>query len=402
MIGTLETATPSMFESSSEKIKPNLEKLDRRTTRVIFFAGDVIPDTEKYAMPSRAFGGIYLGRYKTIKPASKKGMLYKCALTPLKAKMKAVNKEMIDPTQRKNWETSYIIENGKRTAIGFEDLVVSAPNSLHKETLPGDEINFILRAAQPLGEGGIVEVTALKGATDAEIEAAQLFFFPNWNEILSNPGLLPETTKQLNAYLRGKLTETDALPDYLQTKYASIGREMLRSLAEFSNWGLKYTKVIENQISNRKTKGQPSRGYSAKAELVLPQIGRVRKDELSDDTQSSTRELVVQMSEDRKQSSAIAAEQLELEKRKLDLEERRIAIEERKAGIGQPPVVETAPPEVAETAIADLPPFNIGDSVKFGELSGTIESKPFGRYKVKFADGSTQMADRFELGATDE
>jgi len=398
MTGTLETTTPAMFESGVEKIKPNLTALDKQITRVIFFAGDVITDNEKYTMPSRAFGGIDLSKYKTIKTASKKGMLYRCALTPLKPKMSEINKRMVDPVQKGNWETGYIIENGKKTEFGYEDLTVQVDTLLYKKRYPGDEIQFILRATQPLGEGGIVEVTALKGAPDAEIRDAQYFFFPNWDEILNNPLLLPQTPAALDKYLRAKLTEANALESItLRTKYVSIARDMIRSNTEYSNWALKYVKAIETKNNARKVKGLPY-GYSAKAEMVLPQLGRSRKDDLTDDSNSATRDLVTEMRDERKSANAIASEQLELEKRKLDLEERRLAIEEAKLGLGKSPSATSPQPIVAETLpTTDLPVFNVGDKVILGGISGTVQAKPFGRVKVEFADGTTQMADRSEL-----
>lgn len=347
MIATVENPAIPVGSESADAIISNSRTNDIKQTRVLFFAGDVFSETEKYKSPATmGFGGISRSDLQTIQHGGNRGVIYKCKLTTMQEKMIHENKEFLNPQDIKNWESSYILEKGKLGPNGWEDVQIGGTTEsaylVYKKRYPGEEIRFALEVNQPNGEGGLIEISTLKGASYPEVRQAQLFFFPNWSEVERGEASLPKLLSELEAHLRERIAVARELGE---TKYAAIGNEMLRSCAAYRQWGLRYLKFCEDAINSAKTRGEDY-SYPSLAELVLFQLEQKRKDDLVSGEHSSTNQLVAEMRAER-------AEKNDLLKRQLELEERKLRLEEIKLGIRQPDVEDIVPSATPEAIHLD-------------------------------------------------
>src|SRR5580765_2418597 len=246
----LEQPHPMMPQS--ETILPNTRL--RETSRFAFFAGDHVTTAEKYAMPSRAMGGVELDMFLTLKETGKElyarkdlfntgGFMYRCAITQLKTFYLPVNAQMVAPTDRDpdagKFVHGYVKQNGRFNAVTgiFEDVTVNGGGTIiYRPFYPGDEIESLTRPSQGLRPGGIVEIGALYGKSAKEQIAAQLHFFPNWEQLQTGEASFPKTLKELRDGIAARMIGTTG-------DMNSIGRDMLRSCDEFRLWGLRYIKA---------------------------------------------------------------------------------------------------------------------------------------------------------------
>lgn len=333
MSTALANATIPADRDSVESAISNTTKADLKLNRVIFTIADTISWKEKHTESStKGFGGVYRPELKTLKHNGNTGMIYRCKLTVMQEKMDAQNKEMLPPGDVKNWETGYVQSNSKfDPATGtWGDLEIKSDYMVFAPRFPGHEVLRAVERSLPNGTGGIVEITALKGATRAEVNAAQAYYFPNWNAIQKGVEALPTTVREIEAHIAARLAvvSKEAPFDKVQ-QYAQIGREMLRSCTEYKIYGQDLVKYEENEINKAKVEGH-NYPYSPLAEILLEQLEMTRKDDIATSQASSTEALVREMRADRDTNT-------ELELRKLDIEERKLAIEEAKLGISRVP-----------------------------------------------------------------
>ncbi len=269
-------------------------------TRVIFFAGDAIPPHEKYEMSDiKGFGGIYMPHVRTLPQGSdhgSRGMVYKCSFTPLRAKMKPEWNMMLSPEARKNWEKEFVqtvSENGQvkqRTVKGFtgsnqQAVKAGTFKQEHSDHLvftkryPGEDIRMATTRSIPNGVGGVVEITALVGASNEEIAEAQNFFFPEWDDIVAGLKTLPETIDAVEKHIRVRIAAiAGTFYGEKATKYQSIGRDMLKSCTEFKRTG---TQIIEKDDSALKAAAKDdAQGHSPVSNHLLDQLKIKRKGDL--------------------------------------------------------------------------------------------------------------------------
>jgi hypothetical protein len=361
-VATVENPTIPAQRESVESLISNAERVAMQTSRVLFYAGDVISAIDKYDAPSTmGFGGIYRSDLRTIQHNGNLGMIYRCKFTSMKTKMIDENKAMLLPADVKNWEKSYTLSNAKLGPNGWEDMQVGVDRAsahlVYKPRYPGEEIRFALQHNEPVGERGIVEVAALRGAEYPEIRAAQLFFFPNWEQIERGETRLPDTIRALETHIRARLAATRELDNRLANQYASIANDMIKSCSEYRAWGLAYLKFIEDGINEAKINGQPY-SYPLLGEMVLAQLEQKRKDDLVSGEYSGTVQLVEELRAER-------AEKADTERRRLELEERKVRIEEMKLGItDKVDVPPQAPAEKVEaTIVLDADQYEIHGTV---------------------------------------
>lgn len=327
---------PLSSQVTATQIVTNDKTVDKSKTRYLWFCGNTIASEEQFSNQSRSFGGIHLGHIQTLHADGNDGMIYRCRITPMVKRMLREPKGMIPPSDRQNWESSFIIKNGKLNPATrqWEDIEVSdlnkdgVPLTLYKGRLPGDEINFALRRSTPNGTGGVVELTALKGKTISEVREYQMFFFPKWKEIENGVEKLPATIKELEAHLRARISaiRTEIFDESLYPSYEQTGREMIGSCAAFTNWGTIYLKKEEEKLNNAKVKGTDYT-YPDLAELVLVQLNATRKDDLAATGAAQTNDVVAEMRldrEERKRTNDLEAERLAFEKEKLAFEKEKM------------------------------------------------------------------------------
>ncbi len=327
---------------------------DLRLNRVVFFAGDLISSSEKYAEPMKGFGGVFLPQFKTLQHGGNKGMVYRCELTMLKAKMIGQPIAMLPPGEAATWDTSFIQPAAVQNSMGqWEDRLVTADAfSINRGDnymaykmlgLPGHDIVKMVQGTPPNGVRGVTEIRALKGAEDYEVDAAQLFFFENWEDIREGKAYLPETTRELEAHIHSRIAATNQLDPALRTKYRAIGEDMIRACTSYRQYANDIFKYNENLINNGKITGHAV-SYPQVAEDMLTQFPEIkRKDDLASGASDSMTVLV----EMQKLNAANEA-------KRLELQEREIALREAELGLRPMPIVKDAPavtheaPEVSE------------------------------------------------------
>lgn len=343
-------AIPQKRESVDASIS-NQTIQDLKTVRVAFFAGDDVGSIEKYEMPSvKGFGGLFLPHIKTL-PKENKGMLYRCQLTPLKTAMIPQPYLMLAPGERDNWAKSFTQSNAIENPDGtWRDKVIngftesnaaviketkefatrSNDFQVYKERYPGHDIQEITRRSEPHGAGGVVEVTALKGATQAEIDAAQLFFFPDWPEIAAGTAFLPDTERELREYINGRIkTIGFECPIELRAQYMQIGQAMLKSCTEFRQAYLTTFQKNEIIMKDSAAKGNTGASYHPRTEDAMRMLEYRRKDDIVAGDSSSVDRLARIMEQKEIGDNA-------LEMKRLELQERELHLREVEAGIRKP------------------------------------------------------------------
>ncbi len=198
----------------------------------------------------------------------------------------------------------------------------------YKKWYPGNEVRRAVQRSMPLGVGGVVEITALTGASAAEIKDAQLFFFPDWVDVRQGVSRLPETVREIEANVRTRIAAISEQPwsPEKKSKYTSIGNDMIRSCVEFR---LSALEIIEQddtikQESDKKGHIAP---HSAISELLLPQIEYKRKGELLAGNATETADLVREMRADRLASVSSKDKELDIERMKLENERLKLEIQ---------------------------------------------------------------------------
>jgi hypothetical protein len=325
---TINAGIPAQLQNASEAVIDNISIIERSKTRYVFFAGDVIEPSIKYRHATRAFGGLLRSDVHCLKHDGNEGMIYRCKITEFKTKMYHQPKAMLNPEELKHsdiWKSGYTLKNGKLGANGWEDLVVKSPYLVYREIYPGDEIGGLLAVKPPLGERGLVELQSLLGKDESAKREAQLFYFPNWLEIQTGKESLPETLKELENHIKGRMREATETANLSKSDIQQVGRDMLRSCTEYRLWGQAYLKSFEDEINAAKVKGLPY-SYPEKAEMVLVQLEESRKDDLLHNVNKAFSQVGgTQMSE----------REYELRQRELDLKERELRLEEERLAMAK-------------------------------------------------------------------
>ncbi len=308
-------AIPARRESTDSSIS-NQTIADLKVVRVAFFAGDDISSIEKYEMPNvKGFGGLFLPHIKTL-PKENKGM-------------------MLAPGERETWSKSFTQSNAKKNPDGsWSDLVISGFTEsnaakmketgqfetrkndfqLYKERYPGHDIQEIIKRSEPHGAGGVVEVPALKGATQDEIDAAQLFFFPDWYEISAGTKFLPETMRELEDMLRKRISAIAIeCPFDLRGKYNQIGQAMIKSCAEFRQAYLQTFQKNEIIMKDSAAKGNTGASYHPRTEDAMRLLEYKRKDDIVSGNVDSVDRLARIMEQKELGSNNLEAQKIELE-----------------------------------------------------------------------------------------
>lgn len=355
----------------------SLEEKNLETKRVVFFAGDAIPSGEKYEMPDiKGMGGIYLPHIQTIQsgdsPASQ-GMIPKCKFQSMQVAMSPEWEVMLPPGERKFYPKAFIRntsgENGttQETISGFlasdeeatrygEFKQARQTDVVYNKILPGNEVRRVIERSHPHGVGGVVEISALAGASVEEIEEAQHYFFPNWDKIRQGEESLPVTIREIETHIRTRLAD---IPNQLwhsakKAQYTSIGQDMIKSCTLFATSALQ---VIEKDdiVKQDAAKNGVTAPHSPISEHLLPQVETNRKGDLQQVQASSTAELVREMRADRNEAGELKRKELELREREIALREAEMRLQAQIAGASAPviptpsetvmPIVEAAPAE---------------------------------------------------------
>lgn len=336
---------PEVTEAVDAPIS-NLNIAEMETPRVLFFAMDTISDAEKRDLPFKQFGGIHLPNVKLLRAT--KGMLYRCQMTRLpKFAMVPDWKNMLGPHPCLPQEDSFtrtVIVNGEPQQQTVKGFLESDPNAdrengefknkrsnhiTYHKRYAGQDCALALRRT-PFGHapGGVVELTALKGASAADVSAAQLYFFPEWKKIKAGQEALPATVKETEALIKAKRADiaNQLWAEDQKQKYYSIADDMLRSCSEFQRRALEAVRADERIVTDAATKGAGGQvHHSTISDQYLEQTGSRRKEDVLTGQVNDVATLTQEMREDRQAKA-------EAEAKRLNLEERRQYLEEVKAG----------------------------------------------------------------------
>lgn len=165
--------------TTSSSVKP---------TAWLFFAGNLIPPAVMARVPQWAHGGIVLPETATLRHVG--GYVRRCEITEMRQHMEAVAASNIQPELRDRYIRQYTIKVGGETISvggrGYDNHLLFSP------VYPSQELPRLVGRMN-----GIVEMP-VSGAEEAL--AAQLFLFPDWDEILSGAKKLPVKIKELKEY----------------------------------------------------------------------------------------------------------------------------------------------------------------------------------------------------------
>lgn len=414
---------------------------NKETPQVLFFAGDAISDREKRELKFKEFGGVHLPHLRTLR--EQKGMLYRCQLTRLnKSAMDMQWSRMLSPgwEQGERFKRSFVQSkniNGELKQRVVDGFIESDPNASRQgEFVPvksdhivygkryaGDEATEATKINPPHGPAGIVKIEALEGASAAEVNEAQLYFFPNWNEIRSGIDTLPKTIPDLIKHLEERRSEikNEMWDDEKKAKYHSIGQSMLTSCREFMRTA-RDTVRSDERIFENIGKLDERIAHSPMSDHLMEQTGVTRQKDVLANEQGAMRELVTEMRSERE----IKAER---EAKMLEIEERKLFLEEVKAGIRNPDgsliadavkhiatevfdsdgiehsltddqiaeaTMDLLETDEASVTLANPENYSIGQTIETSRGSAEVIGKPFGRTKVRFEDGEEMMLDKLD------
>jgi len=328
----------------------NLAELE--TPRVLFYAMDTITDIEKRQVTYKQFGRIHLPQVQLLN----KGMLYRCQLTRL-PKYKHIPdwRNMLGPHPSVPHEDSFVqtvIENGVAKETEVKGFLGSDPSAELKEAgeFRNKRSNHVVYrkryAAQDVAlavrrgsmgkhaPGGVVEITALKGASPSEVKAVQMFFFPEWDEIKVGVKELPFTVSETEAHIKGRISQINvqSWDDAKKAKYHEIGKDMLTSCSEFRRRAVDAIKADEIIVKDAAQKGASGTiVHSDMSDKYLEQTNTRRKEDLVSGQSDSVTELAREMRAEREAKAETSAKMLLLEERKQYTAEIAAGLRERDA-----------------------------------------------------------------------
>jgi DNA polymerase-1 len=188
--------------------------------------------------------------------------------------MRSVHKNLIDPKTYENWIQSYTLKNQwNPESRAFEDITVGVSGAsaalLFKPINPVSEVGRVADTRT-----GVIALDADCGIKSGQdITEAQLFYFPNWIDILQGKATLPETLIELQDQINNR---RDAA---LSSELRAIGDAYLLSCSEFYDWGKAY--VDYQTMAIKETEAKPGGvRYDEVAERLFKMLNLTREDKL--------------------------------------------------------------------------------------------------------------------------
>jgi hypothetical protein len=355
---------------------------------------------------------------------------------------------MLGPNNAIRTEESFVqtvIENGVPTQKVIKGFLESDPNAdkengefkqrrsnhvVYHKRYAAHDAALAQKRSMGNAPAGVVEIVALKGAEPAEVNEVQMYFFPKWASIKAGVEALPTTVRDTEDHIKARMAavKNESWDDDKKNKYYSIANDMLRSCAEFARHAAETIRTDEIIVKDGAAKGAAGViQHSVISEKYLELTNTRRKDDLITGEASAVTELTREMREERKAQAEMQAKSLLLEERKQYTAEIAAGLRERdeeeeiRLGMKKSANIKsvtmpaetptrdgdtfsvTAPtPEAIQAAIEDgsaevtyhTPDYNIGDKIQLESGEAEVIGKPFGRAKVRLADGTETMLDK--------
>ncbi len=371
---------PSALSPDISPAMVNTETVDRKLNRVLIFVGDMALPVQKRAMPDLAIGGENMGlNYKTL--WASKFLLRKGELTLMQ--------------EGRDWVSPMIFgeqSSGVLSRQGIDPLSQRPYTDFAYPCYPGDEILGILSAHHSDFDKGIREVEVLRGITREDFykeDFQRVIFngsdyFPQWDKFLT---MRPEE--------RQPFVKISKLQRHIEKRAQEISDDTMQQVLEAYLISAEQYRVFGTAYLDRQTRLVKSpatntgfvHNYSAYANMLFEQL-EISRDE--------------QMQRDLPQVAADPvrdAEMADMRKSLAQLTELITLQTQHSLGQAVKPVTETVVEAPVEAPVkADKPSYDVGVKVVANDtLEGVIVAKPFGRYKVQFADETTEMFDYEQL-----
>jgi len=268
----MSTATPPILEDLPTSYRP--DEIDRRLTRWIFFAGDVLPPSQKRTRADLRLGGEYLGQeYKTL--SRTRNIVTRCFLTPMEIGYDFIPQESLGGGEG---EVVRVLPSDATEADKTVGMVTRSPLAAI-EIFPGDQIKLLLSNMRS-NDKGIVEAEPLRGVTYADAKEAglQSFIFPNWEKIWNGVDKLPNKISELQKHFEGRLSAT------ADADIKSVIEACLTSCDIYREWGRSILKSASQLVATPMTNGFVHT-YSDLCEMLFEQLEIQRTDLLTPESQ---------------------------------------------------------------------------------------------------------------------
>jgi hypothetical protein len=360
---------PALMSTELEERIPFAENpldVNRELTRWLFFAGDVLVPSQKRERADLRTGGEYMGQmYKTL--VRSKGLIRRCQITPLEIGYDFMSDEMIGDDAN-----LHVVTTVEHNTPGRGTLQASPGGRLNGlRVYPGDEIKGILQGERNATSKGIVELNQLAGVEYAEFKKSGLqeFIFPEWAKVTAGIASLPVKVSELEAHLNERKAATT------EADIKSLIEGTLASCEQYRVWGMNYLKFASQLVRLPAHQGFVHT-YSELAEQLFTQLEVRREDLISTDRDMA--EIIAKASAGNNISNP---EMNALLAKMTDVMSH---------------LAQQAGPTVA--GVTTEPTLSIGDAVTVADgRNGTVQAKPFGRLKIAFEDGTTEMFDRDQV-----
>lgn len=342
-------------------IAVNPNEIAREAVRYVFFAGDIMPPTQKEERSDLRLGGEYFGQeYKTL--VRSKGLVRKCQITPLEIGFDFMGDEQIGD----NATGLQVVSQ-----VTHADPVASDSPALPKRSrlsgiqiYPGEQIRGILHGNSNGTNKGFVEIRKLAGVLydDFRTSGVQEFIFPDWKKILAGAADLPVKLASLVTHLNERRTATS------DADIRSIIDDMLLSCTIHRRWGLQYLKYASALVRVPAYQGHVNT-YSDLAEMLFTVLDVRREDMLAD---VGTQEIAARL-----QAGNVTAQDSQV------LLDRLIANQELLTQ-----VLLGKAPKVGTTEIEEVESMPKEDEIRYAAVQGTPEPTPLDPTKCEVITGS--------------
>lgn len=252
-----------------------VERAEDKRFVAVFFVGDMLVDSQKKADAYRLGGKLF--------PEAKcvpNNFVTRCAITPLKQGMMSVNSALIEKTERRNYLRSYTATNIWNPATGqFENVTVGTSGAsaglLFKPIYPVTELGQIISPWDGIVPSGVVYVPGVESPQD--VKEAQLFYFPDWIEIISGRKSLPVRLAHLEDIIGNRIQQSR------HEAMARVGEAILQSCRDYRSFGKAYIAYQTTQIKDAEKVPGVFQRYDEIAERLFEQLEITRSDSLITD-----------------------------------------------------------------------------------------------------------------------
>lgn len=261
---------------------------DKTGSAYIFSVVDLLPQSVKDNNPNWKRGGLIRDAMTLI---WNHGYIPLCEITPLKQQPWGTAGSNINPSERKHLDTTYVvnernadgvIEPKQRGMRRMPDGSMAHDGLLRTMFYPTEDVAWLTQQ-----QDGIVLMPV---ANEAEKNKAQLFLFPEWEQIKLGLAPWPDTIHELKTYFGKRLKATYIKGENSNTPDPAMEFERKTVLAAIQccdtsiSFGMGHLREAKTNFDAMKTMGKPW-AYGQDAQMWAVQLG----EQLNDTTVQSNK-----------------------------------------------------------------------------------------------------------------